>query len=155
VFITNHVLAGAVIGLVTPRRRPLAAMTIGVASHFALDAVPHWGADHDRRLFLRAAVTDGLCGLAACALVTRAVPSSRRVTVIAAMLGACLPDADKPALLFFGRSPFPPAVDQTHARIQRESPDHLLREVRVAGALAASVAVLATVTHAGRRGAAR
>ncbi len=144
-FITNHVLAGAVIGLVAPRRRLVAATTLGIASHFALDAVPHWGAEKDERLFLRAAVADGVVGLTALALVARAVPSSRKAAVIAAMLGACLPDADKPAQLFFGRSPFSPAVDEFHARIQRESRDRLPRELKVAGCLAASVTLLARV----------
>ena len=39
--LTNHVLSGALIGALT--RRPLPAFAAGVASHFALDAVPHWG----------------------------------------------------------------------------------------------------------------
>lgn len=149
-FITNHVLAGAVVGLVMPRRRPLAAASVGVASHIALDAVPHWGANQDKRLFLCAAVADGLCGLATLGLVARAVPSSKRIVVLAAMLGACLPDADKPALLFFGRSPFPAAVDRIHARIQHESPSRFPREVRVAAGLAMAVAAL---TGASRRNA--
>ena len=39
--VTNHVLSGAVIGAAV--RRPVPAFALGVASHFALDAVPHWG----------------------------------------------------------------------------------------------------------------
>ena len=39
--VTNHVLSGSVIGAVV--RRPAAAFALGVASHFALDATPHWG----------------------------------------------------------------------------------------------------------------
>ncbi len=149
-FITNHVLAGAVIGFVLPRRRRLAAATLGAASHFALDAVPHWGAGDDGRLFLRAAVADGLCGLAASALVARAAPSSRRATVLAGVLGSCLPDADKPARLFFGRSPFPPAVDAVHARIQRESTERLRQEVVTAGSLGFVIALLAGASRRGR-----
>jgi hypothetical protein len=41
VLITNHVLTGAVIGLALPPRRRFSAAVLGVASHFALDAVPH------------------------------------------------------------------------------------------------------------------
>jgi hypothetical protein len=41
--VTNHVLSGAVIGAAS-RRRPAAAFAVGVLSHFALDAAPHWGA---------------------------------------------------------------------------------------------------------------
>ncbi len=39
--LTNHVLSGALIGALA--RRPLPAFALGVASHFVLDAVPHWG----------------------------------------------------------------------------------------------------------------
>ncbi len=49
------------------------------------------------------------------------------------MWGACLPDADKPSDLFFGRSPFPAAVDRFHVAIQRESPRRMPQEVVVAG----------------------
>ena len=74
----------------------------------------------------------------AVASARRAFESWRRTTVLAAMLGACLPDADKPSTLFFGRSPFPAAVDRWHWAIQRESPRRLPQEfaVAAAGALA-------------------
>jgi len=36
------------------------------------------------------------------------------------MAGAAFPDLDKPSNLFFGRSPFPPAVDRFHSAIQHE-----------------------------------
>ena len=39
--VTNHVLSGAAIGAAV--RRPVPAFLLGVASHFALDAAPHWG----------------------------------------------------------------------------------------------------------------
>ena len=41
------------------------------------------------------------------------------------MLGACLPDADKPSTLFFGRSPFPAWVDEVHKRIQNEAEERM------------------------------
>ena len=41
------------------------------------------------------------------------------------MLGACLPDADKPSTLFFGRSPFPAWVDEVHKRIQNEAHERM------------------------------
>ena len=37
------------------------------------------------------------------------------------MIGAALPDVDKPAKLWFGRSPWPRAVDEFHIRIQPEA----------------------------------
>jgi hypothetical protein len=130
VLITNHVLGGALVGLASPG--PVSAFTVGVASHVAMDVVPHWG-DPDHEAFLRVAVVDGLVGLATMALLARLTPSSRRVTVLAGMLGACFPDADKPSDLFFGRSPFPAPVDAFHKAIQTESPRRMPQEFAVAG----------------------
>ena len=90
-FITNHVLSGAVTGAVV--RRPVPAFLAGVASHFALDALPHWGKAGEEH-FLRAAVADGLTGLAAMAVLTAAAGPGRRAAVLAGMAGAALPDLD-------------------------------------------------------------
>jgi hypothetical protein len=115
--ITNHVLSGAVIGAAV--RRPAAAFALGVASHFALDAAPHWGKFGSGNEYLRVAVPDGLVGLAVMGTMTALAPRDSRVAVLAGMAGAALPDLDKPSRLFFGRSPFPPAVDRFHVRIQQ------------------------------------
>jgi hypothetical protein len=118
--VTNHVLSGAMIGAAV--RRPVSAFALGVASHFALDAAPHWGKFGTGRRYLGVAVPDGLVGLAVMVMVTALAPRGRRAAVLAGMAGAALPDLDKPSRLFFGRSPFPPAVDRFHARIQHEAP---------------------------------
>jgi len=118
--VTNHVLSGATIGAAV--RRPVPAFALGVASHFALDAAPHWGKFGTGRRYLGVAVPDGLVGLAVMVMVTALAPRGRRAAVLAGMAGAALPDLDKPSRLFFGRSPFPPAVDRFHARIQHEAP---------------------------------
>jgi hypothetical protein len=138
--VTNHVLSGALIG--SAARRPLPAFLLGIASHFALDAVPHWGAWADNRQFLRAAVPDGLAGLAAMALLTAISRPDRRVAVAAGMAGAALPDLDKPAKLWFGVSLWPARVNRFHSRIQRESPDRFGREAAVAALLAACALAL-------------
>ena len=140
--VTNHVLSGAIIGAVT--RRPSVAFALGVASHFALDATPHWGdcAD-DMSLFLRVAVRDGLTGLAVMGAITALAPPSARAAVLAGMAGAALPDLDKPSVLFFGRSPFPRAVDEFHMGIQRESRDRLPVEFAAGAGFATALAVLA------------
>jgi hypothetical protein len=122
VLITNHVVAGAVIGALVPS--PAAAFGLGVASHVAMDAWPHWG-HPDYSLFLKVAVVDGLVGLTTMATLARAAAPERRAAVVAGMLGACLPDADKPSILFFGRSPFPAAVDDIHKRIQNEAHERM------------------------------
>jgi hypothetical protein len=139
-FITNHVLSGAVIGLVAPRR-PAKVALVAVGSHFVLDAVPHWGID-DKAKFRKVAIVDGLIGLATMRAVLGAVPRGTRVAVLAGMLGAAFPDADKPAEMFFRRSPFPGGVDRFHARIQRESTHGIRTEIRAALAMVAAVRVL-------------
>lgn len=127
--ITNHVVSGALVGLAAPG--PVSAFVVGVTSHFALDSVPHWG-DQDPDVFLRVAVPDGLIGLATMGAIVGAAAPARRGRVLAGMLGACFPDADKPSELFFGRSPFPAAIDDWHKQIQRESPGRMPQEFIVA-----------------------
>ena len=131
--LTNHVLSGALIGALA--RRPLAAFTAGVVSHFVLDAVPHWGEWGSRRRFLRVAVADGLISLAVAGALTAASPSARRHAVLAGMAGAAIPDLDKPAKLWFGRSPFPAAVDRFHMGIQDEATHRFYVELLAMAAL--------------------
>jgi hypothetical protein len=117
VLITNHVLSGAVVGALAGDVRRAAGL--GFVSHFALDVVPHFGVD-DQHL-LKVAVPDGLIGLATIAAVARATPRRMLMPVLAGVFGACLPDVDKPARVFFGRSPFPRWFDRAHAGIQDEA----------------------------------
>ena len=142
--ITNHVAQGAVIGALAPG--PGSAFVVGVASHFAVDSVPHWGVP-DHEVFLRVAVRDGLVGLAAMGWLTRAASPVRRANVLAGMLGACLPDADKPSILFFGRSPFPAVVDHFHKWIQNEAHERMPYEA--IGGLVGSTAARALVRRLG------
>jgi hypothetical protein len=134
VLLTNHVLSGALIGALA--RHPVPAFAVGVASHFVLDAVPHWGKWGSRRKFLRVAVPDGLISLAAMGAITALAPAERRSAVLAGMTGAALPDIDKPSRLFFGRSPFPAEVDRFHRRIQPEAAGRAHIELLAAGAFA-------------------
>jgi hypothetical protein len=147
VLLTNHVLSGALIGAVA--RRPLPAFAAGVASHFVLDAVPHWGDWGSPRRFLRVAVPDGLVSLALIGAFAAAAPPERRLAVVAGMAGAALPDADKPTRLWFGWSPFPAAVDRFHSRIQSEAWRRGYVEALAAAALAP--AALAALRGSRRR----
>lgn len=140
--VTNHVLSGAVIGAAS-RGCPASAFALGVMSHFALDAVPHWGKWHKRSKFMRVAVSDGLTGLAVMGAMTAIAPRDARLAVFAGMAGAALPDLDKPSIVFFGCSPWPRVVDAFHMRIQDEAPHRLKYEVAAAAAfLAAAVGLL-------------
>ncbi len=137
--LTNHVLSGALTGALA--RRPLSAFALGVASHFVLDAVPHWGEWGSQRRFLRVAVSDGLISLAIMGAISAATPSDRRLAVLAGMAGAALPDIDKPSNLWFGRSPFPAAVDHFHWRIQREASHRFYVELLAAAAFGSAALV--------------
>ena len=142
-FVTNHVLAGAVIGA-TCRTRPGVAFALGVASHVAMDLTPHWGcdpADSDR--FITVARRDGVLGLGAVgATVLLGVPP--RTALISAIAGAALLDLNKPCEHFFGRSPFPAWVDRFHGAIQREVREFFTTELAAGALLAlAAAAVLA------------
>ncbi|MGH3499070.1 MAG: hypothetical protein ACRDP1_16555 [Nocardioidaceae bacterium] len=115
--ITNHVLCGAVVGSMLDD--PVTAFGVGFGSHFVLDAVPHFGlaAEH----LMKIAVPDGLLGLAAIGVIATRTPPASRMSVLAGIAGACVPDLDKPGRQFFGRSPFPGWFDVAHSRIQSES----------------------------------
>jgi hypothetical protein len=134
-FITNHALAGVAIGLVV--RRPLPALVAGVASHLAMDTIPHWGDDRlDWDEFVQVGKVDGVVGLAACASAMATAPRGTRVPMAAAIFGACVIDMEKPCRHFLGRSPFPPAFDRFHSRIQTERPVGWVVEAVAGGVLA-------------------
>jgi hypothetical protein len=138
-FVTNHVLAGAVIGNRYPDR-PVTAFLVGVGSHLAMDAVPHWGCDASGpdgpEHFFRVARRDGLLGLAVIGGALLVTDRRHRVATAAAIVGSVLLDLDKPAEHFFGVNPFPDAVQRIHGGIQRESRHGMLVEL-VSGALLA------------------
>lgn len=145
-FVTTHVLAGAVIGART--RSPVTAYALGVLSHFVMDAVPHWGLDGDHDEFMRVAVRDGLGGLAALAVVAALSPPRSRRSVLAGAIGAATPDLDKPFEEFTGRQLWPQPVDRFHGMIQRESPRRMRQELVT---LVAATLVAATVIPRGRK----
>jgi hypothetical protein len=138
--VTNHVLSGAVIGGAV--RRPVPAFVLGVASHFVLDATPHWGKWRNRQHFMRVAVRDGLAGLAAIGAFTALAPPDLRLSVLAGMVGAALPDIEKPSRIWFGRSPFPRAVDRFHKLIQREERGRAHYELTMAAVFGTGALVL-------------
>ncbi|MDQ6648738.1 MAG: hypothetical protein M3Z02_01235 [Actinomycetota bacterium] len=97
---TSHLLTGAVNGGVVGS--PAAAGVLGVASHVAMDVVPHRG-DKAPARFLAVAGVDGLAGLVVgTAAALLAASRERRVSVLAGMAGAELLDLDEPARHFIG-----------------------------------------------------
>jgi len=138
VLITNHVLSGAVVGASSPD--VVSALTRGFASHFVLDLLPHFGVDEEH--FMKVAVPDGLAGLGAIAAIARITPQPLLPRVLAGIVGACLPDMDKPGERFFGRSPFPGWFDRVHAAIQPEASHRLPVELAAAAAFTAALGEL-------------
>ena len=136
--ITNHVLSGAVIGAVAPDVRQ--AVSLGFLSHFVLDGLPHFGVDDEH--LMKVAVPDGLVGLAAIGVIVRATPRDRMAPVLAGIVGACLPDLDKPGRQFFDRSPFPRWFDAVHSRIQDEEVHRFTVEVAAAAVFSAALVAL-------------
>jgi hypothetical protein len=138
--VTNHVLSGALIGHASPYAA--LAFPVGIVSHLALDAVPHWGVARPIHDVLHVAVPDGLVGATMMLVLTVVTDRDHRLRVLAGMAGAVLLDLDKPSILFFGSSPFPAPVDRLHALVQRESPRRMPQEVLVGAAGLLAVAVV-------------
>lgn len=149
-FFTAHTAAGA--ALAAPLRRPSSAFVLGVASHIAMDWVPHWGT-FDSELFLRAAQVDGLASLVLAPTLLVVAPKGRRVVIAAGMFGAMLPDLDKPAKHLLGTHIFPLPVRQFLGSIQTESPHLLTAElVAIAGLSAVALAGCVWQRRRHRRG---
>jgi hypothetical protein len=138
VLITNHVLSGAAIGALSPD--PISAAGRGFVSHFVLDSLPHFGLPEEH--LMRIAVPDGLVGLVTIGVVAREAPAGMRLRVLGGIFGACLPDIDKPARQFFGRSPFPRWFDRVHSAIQPEASHRLPIELAAGASFAAALTVL-------------
>jgi hypothetical protein len=139
VLATTHVLTGALIGRAV--RRPVRAAALGVASHIALDALPHWGmwpgTPRMREKFLAVAAIDGLTLSVALAVMVR---RGRPAAEIAGALGALVLDMDKPAALLGVRQLWPDPIQAVHFGVQRhEQPQRWRIDVTVA---ALSVLVL-------------
>lgn len=95
---TNHVLTGAVIATVVGS--PVIAVPLAFASHFVLDAIPHFGIHEDDTLkrnghwlFRSVVATDTVFTIAALALVPVALHNHVNAwSVLIAMLAALIPD---------------------------------------------------------------
>jgi hypothetical protein len=147
--VTNHVAAGAAIGALL-HRRPALAFAAGVASHLAMDCLPHWGlprVPESHAPFLAVAKRDGLAGLASIAVLAGPAKGVR-TGVLAGIAGATILDVDKPARHFFGRNPVPAPVQEFHERIQREAPHRMRNEIVIAAGL---LAVSGLLVARGRR----
>jgi len=128
--ICNHVVAGGLIG-VALQGHPVAAFAVGMASHFVLDAIPHWGIDPTREdgeaYFISVAKKDGCAGCALLGATWWLSPD--KLSMAAAMVGSCLPDLDKPYEYFTKKKLFPAWFRRFHGRIQTESESRGRQEI--------------------------
>ncbi|HZJ26502.1 MAG TPA: hypothetical protein VFF40_05740 [Acidimicrobiia bacterium] len=138
-FVTNHLLAGTIIGLAWPQRA-IPAFGAGLVSHVVMDVTPHFG---DEALtadeFFVVCRRDGLVGIAVLAGAVLASPGARR-GVVAGIAGAVLLDLDKPVERFFGFNPFPRWLHRFHGWIQNEEPHRVPHEIAAGTGLAAAAA---------------
>ena len=98
-FVVTHVLMGGLIGENTPT--PIVAGAIGVASHFILDMIPHG----DSYLYydykegkgvaksLIYTIVDAVLAVVVFVYMLEIAPYASRGTMVAAVIGAILPDA--------------------------------------------------------------
>jgi hypothetical protein len=150
-FVTNHVLSGALLGRVL-RGKPFRAFAAGIASHLLIDAIPHWGClprgvsyddqpseTYDR--FFKVAKRDGVLGATLMASLALSADRKSRSSTVAAMAGAVLLDMDKPLFHYFQWNPFPMFVQHIHGWVQNESDQGMPNEVFFGGLMALADAI--------------
>ena len=168
--LSTHALVGAAIASFVPSH-PAAAFVLGFASHFALDAIPHWDypirsasvnpkicapMKFDRALFHDVVTigSDGFFGLVI-ALFLFASPATQWVALLGA-LGAMLPDALQ---FLHARLPHEPlrTLQRLHrwAHSERELKDQVLLGVgsQLLLVLAITIATMAAHGNGGLFGA--
>jgi hypothetical protein len=124
----NHALTGAVIGLVV--REPVLVAPLALLSHFALDAIPHFGGHPiykwgDKRFF-RIIAADGIACIIIVGLIITLAPQFT-IPVLLGVFFAMLPDA----LLvhYYTKKPLNNWFHNFHLKIQwYEKPPGLLIE---------------------------
>jgi hypothetical protein len=162
--LSTHALVGAAIATFVPSH-PAAAFALGFASHFALDAIPHWDYPirsasvdpkinaplrFDRALFQDALTigADGLVGIML-ALFLFASAQTQSVVLLGA-LGAILPD---PLQFLHARWPHEPlrTLQRLHkwAHTQRQIKDRVCLGIVSQLSLVIAVTVTTLAAHGG------
>jgi len=150
--LATHAIVGAAVASQIPNH-PITALVVGIAAHFAIDAIPHW--DYPLRSILRGSkgspltldkgllvdfsliAIDGLAGLAI-ALSLFAQPSAL-LTILLGALGGMLPDAFQFVHRLYPREPLR-TVQRFHSWIHAKQ--KLDWPVGIASQLAFNVAVI-------------
>lgn len=84
---TNHVLTGVAIGLAV--HQPALAIPAAIASHFVLDALPHYGSDsHSTKRFLYILAADGAVIMAILLALAIGQPEHFGLAIVCGLLAA-------------------------------------------------------------------
>ena len=126
----NHVVFGSLIGLTI--KQPALAVPLALASHFALDVMPHYGNDpkliwRSRRYHQRI-LLDGLACTAYIAWLISLHPPNTGLVVLCAFL-ALLPDLLWPITLYIKDHGLFYAFFKFHKSIQNESRQGIYVEI--------------------------
>jgi len=121
--LVTHAVGGGVAALLFPQN-PLLAFTAGFASHFVLDAVPHWhypvrSVRHSKNpmdsywvfdtTFLKDLFFIGLdaaSGIGLTLLATHTAPPDKQLAIVFGAIGGIMPDALQLLYSIFRNSPF-------------------------------------------------
>lgn len=128
-FLTNHVITGAVIALAA--NNPVLAAPLAFASHFALDSVPHFGfkgASFKTPKGFALGLTDGLVSLGVYLYLISNYPQ-RFWLISTGMFFAALPDLFYIPDILFNKRFDPKAMQRFHSWIQIELPRGILVEI--------------------------
>lgn len=142
----NHVVFGSLVGLTI--KQPALAAPIALASHFALDMIPHYGEHHVTQLGTKLYHVRILADIAACFIFGAALlmlrPANPGLVILCAIL-AVIPDFLWPIYLAIKPRGFLFEFFKFHKLIQRESPLGIIIEVvwfLVTGGLVVRLAML-------------
>lgn len=128
-FLSNHVITGAVIALGV--KDPVAAAPLAFASHFALDSVPHFGfkgASFKTPKGFALGAVDGAVSLAVYLYLISNYPQHFWLITVG-MFFAALPDLFYIPEILFNKRFDPKAMRSFHHKIQIELPRGILIEM--------------------------
>ncbi len=130
-FLSNHVITGAVIALGV--KDPVVAAPLAFASHFALDSIPHFGF-RDKTIGFKSprgfalGLTDGLVSLAIYSYLISNYPQHFWLITVG-MFFAALPDLFYIPDILFNKRFDPKFMQRFHKKIQIELPRGILVEI--------------------------
>lgn len=118
----NHIVTGVAIGLAV--QQPALALPLALASHFVLDALPHYGHDdHAAKRFLTILAIDGVAIVAILVTLAALQPAGWGLALACGLLAASpdfmwLPNFLRDLSDHHTRKPYDDPITKFHKRIQ-------------------------------------